>query len=130
MLKIVNIQAFGIKYESYILIEDINDLNFYYEKYKKRQISNAISELKNSNYLISSLAGISYTCSGNENRFKAIGYLAKLSGDIYKEQLKIILNGKKLAINFSGGYFALPKDCTIEKIKPQSHKIFKSILSN
>lgn len=130
MIRLVNIQAFGITYEGYILIESFEDLEDYYERFRKRQVFNANDELReyplrSLRLYLSNHAYHTFKVKfGYENQFHSIKYLAELTGQVFGHQLEHILNGKRLAINLMGGYFPLPNDATIEDVQTKD-SIFK-----
>jgi len=128
-MKLVNIQAFGINYENYILIENIKDLNLYYKKYRKSQIFNATKELteNKANLGLSDFAYYDFHLkTGIYDNYGSIRNLANICGSVYKNQLKLVLDGKKLGVNFKGGYFPLPNNAIIKRVKIKTHRIFKS----
>jgi len=133
MTKLVNIEAFGIKYESYILIEDFKDLETYYEKFRKRQIYDANDDLRNSCHktLLANFAFHTFKMkTGESDNIRSIRFLIDVIGSVYVDQLKLVLDGKKLAINMKGGYFPLPKDAIIQNTEIQYNKNFKSKFNN
>lgn len=134
MLRFANIKAFGISYENYLLVENINDLHSYYENFRKRQIFNATDDLRNNKNRLK-LAGFAETDFliryGYKHNIKAIRLFADTIGSVYKDQLKFLLDGKKIAINLIGGYFPLPDDFSVEEINLTSiNDIFKPIHIN
>lgn len=128
-MDLVNITAFGIKYKSYILIKDLKDLEMYYEKYRKPQISRACDSMRD--YHIFSVLGdlgknIGKIRTGYNQYPYGVLALADLAGQVFSNQLRNILDGKKLGINLKGGYFPLPDDAIIEKIHPKENTPFKA----
>jgi len=127
-MELVDIKAFDITYKSYILIKSLNDLHLYYEKYRKPQVFRANDYLKNEE-VNSQLGNFGQLlCSikiGSTDTYKSIRVLANIIGDTYKDQLKYILEGKKLAVNLNGGYFPLPNNAIIKLTKIKDDKIFK-----
>lgn len=113
-MKLVNIHANNLYYEGYILIETINDLDSYYEKFRNTQIDNMNKQIVRE-------------CSGIT---AGIRLLANNVVSLYETQLNIILTGKKLAINLKGGYFALSNDAIIEEVNVNNNTIFKSKFLN
>jgi len=112
MIRFVNIQADGLHYDNYILIENANDLNAYYE-FRKQSIYNAFDNLAGRKQTNSYLAAVAESISHTP-----IQYLANLIGTVYQDQLERIIDGIKLGISaLTGGYFPLPSDCVIEDIK-------------
>lgn len=130
-MKLVNIEDYNMHYHNMILIENVVDLIEYYEKAGKKRISNALEFIRNNNQcdfnvlvdLSHSINGI-YDLSDKINRTK---YIIELSNNVYKNQLRRVLNDQKIAINIEGGYMPLSKDAKINYVQIQNnHKIFKS----
>jgi len=128
MIKLVNIEMNGIKYENYILIENIHDLNEYYEEFRKPQVYRAFDGVRNpreetrlSNFMISD-SKVKY---GTEAM--AIGNFIRLLGNVYTDQLRNLLDGNLLVLNYIGGYFPIRKkdQYKIEPVIPKAHKILK-----
>lgn len=137
-MKLVNINVHNLKYENYILIENINDLNEYYDTYRKRQIYNACDNLRENKYGFNlASVGISLHLIKNKTRDYrhkdygcAIRQLAEIFGQVYTDQIEFLLKGYRLAINLIGGYMPLSNDDNIkfENIsipKKEILKVFK-----
>ena len=121
MIRFVNIEAHGMHYDNYILIESVSDLDAYYE-YRKQSVYNAFDDLsgrqKTGRSKLAGLASISVY---------PIAYLANLIGNVYADQLNKIINGVKLGISaITGGYMPLPEDCVISNIETDN-ELFKPI---
>jgi hypothetical protein len=109
------------------LVEDVKDLDVYYEKFRKRQIFNANDDLRKQSLSLklSNFAESDFFVRyGFHNNIKAIRLFADTIGNVYKDQLNSLLNGKRLAINLIGGYFPLPEDSIIHEIG-KHHNILK-----
>lgn len=119
MIRFVNIYTNGLHYDGYILIESFEDLETYNE-FRKKQASNAMDNLSHrSTTQKSKLAGYAEMFTIPQH------FIIQTIGNVYRDQLKRVLNGHKLGINLNGGYFPIPKDALIEDIIQTENKIFK-----
>lgn len=116
MIGLSNIKAFGIEYKQYFVLESIDDLQEYYEIFRKPQVHASLDNLRN-NTIKTALA--SYSTN-------PLGFIITTTETVYESQLKMILQGKKVAVNQLGGYFALPNDAIIKHIVIKKQKLFKS----
>jgi hypothetical protein len=130
LIRVVNIEDHGVNHEARILIESVEDLTIYYEKFRKRQIFDATDELRKKGGCGKlRLAGFAdadfFIKCGYRDDIKAIRLFANTIGEVYKSQLKCILDGKRIAVNLIGGYFPLSKDAKITEIDSTTHPVFK-----
>jgi len=103
------------------------DLNEYYENFRKPQVYRAFDgtrdkpETRLSNFMKHD-ALVKY---GTEAM--AVGNFIRLLGNVYQDQMRNILDGNILVLNYIGGYFPLrPKDqYKIEQVIPKTHKVLK-----
>ncbi len=130
-MDIVNIKAFNVNYKGHILIESLQDLEDYYEDYRKPQASRSCDSLKDRR-MNSRLADLGTSIvwiktgvspSNVQNGF-TIRTIANLLGEVYTGQLKYLLDGKRIAINLKGGYFPIPDDAVIKRVQ-SNNKVLK-----
>jgi hypothetical protein len=121
-----NIECFGMKYQSYILIENMEQLLEYHNTIIDGKTKIAAKELvergkvRAKNQYVghpdSILVGVSEMFSEAKNCGSLIA-LADLMGQTKTDMIKLVLEGKNLAINNVGGYFPIPNDAKIEIVK-------------
>jgi len=134
MIRFVNIHQSGFFYEKRLLVENVDDLKEYYEKFRMPQIKGAKDALRSEEGHKSRLAdfatfGFKLKTGMEDNRHGGVLFLANLMGKVYKDQLRMVMmEGKKLAMNNNGGYFPIVEDAHIIDIEIKSHKIFKPVL--
>jgi len=118
----------GIKYENYILVETLKDLNEYYEMFRKPQVYRAFDgtrDPRQETVLSSFMKHDALVKYGTEAM--AVGNFIRLLGNVYQDQMRNILDGNILALNYIGGYFPIRKkdQYKIETVIPKAHKILK-----
>lgn len=132
MLQKYDLKVFGLVYENYYLIENINQYKEYMD-IMNNKFDVSESEIKNLKTFIghgySYLTGLSTmfcgTIEDKEEREPMLAHLKYLHGKTLVGQLEYILKGYKLAINDNGGYFPIKPDEKFEILKTYSNKYTK-----
>ena len=116
-MKIGNITINGLKYRNYILISNIEEYKEYFQilnnkfKVSESEIKNNKTWVGHGHSVITGITGVFCGMIENKNeRQPMLDHLAILHGKIVSDQLKIILDGYKLAINDKGGYFPIKQN--------------------
>jgi len=132
MLRFVNIQYDNMFYEGYLLIETLADLNKYTFDFRMPQYKRAKESLSVASKMNSRLGEVAahiFKITTNQDiDLGGVLVLSDLMGSVWETQARMILDGKKLAVNSKGGYFPLAKKAVIEEIKKEEHNVFKAIL--
>jgi len=132
MLRFVNIQYDNMFYEGYLLVETLEDLNKYTFDFRMPQYKRAKESLSVESQMNSRLGEIAaHIFKFKTNRDIQLGgvlVLSDLMGNVWETQARMILDGKKLAVNQHGGYFPLANEAVIEELERNTHKTFKPVL--
>lgn len=129
-MKKYNVTTNGINYTDCYFISNIKDYKEYVvELNNKFKVSE--SEIRNNETWMghghSLLTGVSGLLSGmieeKSERMPMLYNLKRLHGAVLSDQLKDILDGKKLVINKNGGYFSIKKDQEF-KVKEIKGKLY------
>jgi hypothetical protein len=118
-MKRANIECFGNKYHGYYLIENLDDAYEYEDSIWKNRVFETADDLLESSkrnfigHCTTKLGNITHSISGIKGQGWLIT-LTELMGNVSAKRLMYICEGKKLAINNSGGYFPIPNDAQIE----------------
>jgi len=113
--------ANGLFYENRILLESIEDYNYYREYMHDAKYENAMRSLlakKESDRKLhntSRLADLAEIVAEKTGQGGLLT-LADISSKVTTTQLRLIMEGKTLVVNENGGYFYLGKDDVVEEI--------------
>ena len=125
-MKRANITCLDHTYQSCILIEDMNDLQEYIETFvngkakeqAKKLIDRSLIKVRRGYvpHPDDRVIDICETLSLHTGK-GSIKILSELIGGRNTDMIKFVARGKKLAVNFMGGYFPIPDDAIVEILK-------------
>lgn len=121
-MKKVNIKgANGIYYKNMILIDNMDDLQYYHEKIYNGNVKDAAKDICNK-ITKKTLGHVTNTLADACNQISSatgagsLWTLSDISSKVIVSQIKLVARGKKIVINSVGGYFDLSEKDIIEPI--------------
>lgn len=121
-MKQANIQCFGLTYNGYYLIENLDDALEYEETIWSQKIKDSAQDIIHASkrnfigHCSTQLGNLSHALSNLKGEGD-LRVLCDLTGSVSASRLKYVCRGHKLAINHNGGYFLIPDDAKIERLE-------------